>query len=198
MEQLLFIDKVPGDKTSFEKKERSVAYNAGVDPNELMFIMDFETAGTFSPTAKNPGSSAIGLIGFLQSTAIDLGTTTEELSKMTATEQLTYVEKYLIKTKYQKGAMQDFVDVYLAVLYPAAIGKDDTYRFPSSMTFANPIFDLNKDKILTKEELRRFLEGRIYQTVPSAYYDVFFKKKELFCNLLKGRFSDSSQLPYSL
>lgn len=199
MQELLFLNKVQGDRNAFEKKVKSIAFNIGIDPNELMFIMDFETAGTFSPSIKNPGSSATGLIGFLDSTARDLGTTVEELRKMSALKQLSYVEKYFLKQKYRHGAPKDFVDTYLAVLYPISTTKDDSYRFPSDVVFSNPIFDLNKDKILTKGELRKFLEQRVYQTVPTQYYDIFFKKKELFCSHIKRRFLEQSQsLSFSL
>jgi hypothetical protein len=58
--------------------------------------MAFETGGTFSPSQKNAaGSSVIGLIQFMSTTAKNLGTSTSELAKMTAVEQLNYVEKYL-------------------------------------------------------------------------------------------------------
>jgi hypothetical protein len=109
----------------FRSKAAQVAKNLGMDINHLMTIMAFETAGSFSPSQKNgAGSSAIGLIQFMKSTAKNLGTTTTALSKMTAVEQLDYVEKYL---SAYKGKLNTLEDAYMAVLYPAAVGKDPSY-----------------------------------------------------------------------
>jgi hypothetical protein len=49
-----------------------------------MACMAFEKGETFSPCVKNPGSSATGLIQFMSSTAKSLGTTTNDLCKMSA------------------------------------------------------------------------------------------------------------------
>lgn len=66
----------------------------GINPDHLLNVMAVETAGTFNPAAKNPNSTASGLIQFMADTARDLGTTTAALRKMTATQQLDYVFKY--------------------------------------------------------------------------------------------------------
>ena len=65
-----------------------------------MACMAWESGETFSPTIRNgAGSSMIGLIHFMPTTAKSLGTSTEALSKMTAVEQLDYVENTLNLTK---------------------------------------------------------------------------------------------------
>jgi hypothetical protein len=43
---------------------------------------------------------------------------------MTAEAQLDYVEKYF---KPQSGKLNTLVDVYMAILYPAVIGKPSDY-----------------------------------------------------------------------
>jgi len=65
-----------------------------INPDHLLNVMAVETAGSFNPAAKNPNSTASGLIQFMAATARDLGTTTAELRKMSATQQLDYVFKY--------------------------------------------------------------------------------------------------------
>jgi hypothetical protein len=83
--------------------------------------MSFETGGTFDPSVKNrAGSGATGLIQFMPETAQALGTTTEELARMTPEQQLEYVEKYLAPYKGKLGNLQD---AYMAVLSPRAIGQ---------------------------------------------------------------------------
>jgi tape measure domain-containing protein len=69
----------------------------GINPDDLLNVMAVETAGSFNPAAKNPNSSASGLIQFMAATAQALGTTTEALRKMSATQQLDYVFKYFDK-----------------------------------------------------------------------------------------------------
>lgn len=110
----------------FKAKVIAIAKGLAVDPNWLMAVMAYETGKhKFSPEAQNPKSSATGLIQFLEDTAKKLGTTTKQLSRMTAVQQLDYVKKY-----YEKAAskpIRNLGDAYLAVLWPAAIGFPDTY-----------------------------------------------------------------------
>lgn len=109
----------------FRAKVTSIAKGLSLDPNWLMAVMAWETGKTFSPAARNPGSSATGLIQFLQSTAMALGTTTSQLARMSAVEQLDYVEKYYKATPASR--IHNLGDAYLAVLFPVAIGRPDSY-----------------------------------------------------------------------
>ena len=95
-----------------------------------MAIMAFETKGSFSPSVQNAaGSSATGLIQFTSATAVGLGTTTTALKRMTAVEQLDYVYKYF---QPYASRCKTLSDTYMAVLYPAAMGKADNYILFSS------------------------------------------------------------------
>lgn len=109
---------------AFRVKVREVGANLGIDPNWLMAVMGFETGYTFNPAVRNPGSSATGLIQFIESTARGLGTTTAQLARMTAVQQLDFVEAY-----YQPYAsrVRNLGDAYLAVLFPLAIGRPDSF-----------------------------------------------------------------------
>lgn len=110
---------------AFRAKVTAISKNLSLQPNWLMAVMGFETGYTFSPTARNPGSSATGLIQLIESTAVGLGTTTAKLARMTAVEQLDYVEKYYEATPASR--IHNLGDAYLAVLWPPAIGRPDTY-----------------------------------------------------------------------
>jgi hypothetical protein len=111
----------PGLSPAFLQKTQEVAGRLGMKPDDLLRIMHFETGGTLSPSQVNQaGSGATGLIQFMPETAKSLGTTTQDLAKMTPEAQLDYVEKYL--TPY-KGKLGSFDQAYLAVLNPAAMGQ---------------------------------------------------------------------------
>lgn len=75
-----------------------VAKNIGVSPNDLAAVMSFETSGTFSPSIKNPKSSATGLIQFMKGTGGTkgkyYGMSREKFAGLSFDEQMTYVERY--------------------------------------------------------------------------------------------------------
>ena len=106
-------------------------------------LINFETGKTFSPSVKNPTSSASGLIQFMEATARDLGTTTAALRAMTFKQQLVYVDKYLnkngrgfINKKYPPNFTQ--LDLFMQIFYPAAMYKGPNYTFNQTVQNANP------------------------------------------------------------
>lgn len=107
------------------------------DPGYLADLINYETAGTWSPSIRNPKSTATGLIQFLESTAKRLGTTTDALAAMTAVQQMTYVQAYLEAVAKTYGPLSAESDLYMAVFYPAAIGQGLDYSFGSSVTAVN-------------------------------------------------------------
>ena len=122
--------------------------------------MDFETGGTFDPALRNAaGSGATGLIQIMPSTAEGLGTTTQELASMSRVQQLTYVEQYLKNAGVKAGA--SLSDLYMAVLFPAAIGKSDNFvlfgrgamsGYQDRAYTQNIGLDSNNDGSITKAE----------------------------------------------
>lgn len=127
----------------------------GVPVDYLMAVIAFESAETFSPSIRNAaGSGATGLIQFMPATARGLGTTTESLSLMTAEDQINYVYRYLLP---YKGRMHTLADVYMAVLWPAAVGKPDESplwsRASHPTTYRqNAGLDVDGDGIILKRE----------------------------------------------
>lgn len=126
----------------------------------LMTGMAFETGRTFDPAKKNAaGSSGTGLIQFMRYTAVDLGTTVEALAKMTAEDQLNYVYKYFLP---YKGRLNSLGDVYLAILYPKAIGKDADWVMWKKGTLAyeqNKGLDKDKDCDIERQEVIKTIEA---------------------------------------
>lgn len=176
----LFSNKVSPE---FIFDTREISNKLGGSVTDLLFVMDYETAGTFSPSIQHPGSKATGLIGFLPSTAIGLGTTVEELAKKSAIQQLPYVYEYL---KPYRGKMVDVYSTYLAVLYPAALGKPDNYVFPKSVVSSNSSFFKTGS---TMSDFKKGIQALIYERVPVAYHDELIKKKEVFFRYTTERLS---------
>jgi hypothetical protein len=148
----------------FRDRVRWIGQSLGVNPDYLMACMAWESAETFSPSVKNAaGSGATGLIQFMPSTAIALGTSTAKLAKMSAEDQLNYVYKYF---RPYAGKLSNLGDVYMAILWPRGVGKDDSYvlweQGKSPTTFRqNAGLDLNKDKKITRKECLKKIEEKL-------------------------------------
>ncbi len=108
------------EKTSpaFRRKVVEIAGRLKLDPNWLTSVMAFESG--FNPQAVNKYSGATGLIQWVGPTARQFGTSTDELLRMDALEQLDYVEKYFASFG---GRIRRLQDAYFAVFCPALLGK---------------------------------------------------------------------------
>jgi hypothetical protein len=147
------------DDIGFLNAVGGAAGRLGIDAKDLLQSISFETVGTFSTTIKNPNGSATGLIQFIESTAKDLGTSTAMLKNMSRTEQMAYVEKYLAP---YKGKMKNLGDVYMAIHWPAGIGKGDDYvmyKDGSDEYASNKNLDVNGDGTVTRAETLARLNG---------------------------------------
>ncbi|MCS4300627.1 L,D-transpeptidase family protein [Chryseobacterium sp. BIGb0232] len=132
--------------------------NYMVMANNLMACMAWETGESFSPSAKNPKSTATGLIQFMADTAKDLGTTTSALAKMTAVKQLDYVKKYFENIRNKD---YEFVDFYLRILFPASMGKSDEH-----VVFSRDGEGLNKGDRNYKERINAYGVNSGFDTNP--------------------------------
>jgi hypothetical protein len=97
------------------------------------------------------------LIQFMDATARGLNTTTEALAAMSAVEQLDYVSRYF---QPYAGKLHSLSDNYMAILWPAAIGKPETsIIFPpgSRAYLANRGLDVNHDNAVSKAEAAAFV-----------------------------------------
>lgn len=136
-----------------------VAKAVGAHPYDLANLIRFESGGSFSPSKKNPRSGAVGLIQFYPGlTKSFLGISVDELSKMTALQQMDYVELYLNK-KRGKRLLDTPQKLYMAVFYPAAMSWPLTKQFPASVTSDN-------DNIYTVADYIRFVDK--YAALPAS------------------------------
>ena len=142
---------------AFRRKAVDICLKLGADPDHLMACMAFESGETFSPSIRNAaGSGAVGLIQFMPATAQALRTTTDKLAAMSAVKQLDYVELYF---KPKAGKLKTLEDLYMAILWPAAVGKRLDYvlfaksdpKYPKRY-IQNAGLDFNKDGVITKAE----------------------------------------------
>lgn len=156
IEAIKFLANKYGLTDNFLSKNAELAAWLNVNPEHLLTVYYIESR--FNPKAVNPLSNATGIIQWMPSTAQWLGTTTSYLKTLTAEQQLDWVKKYMAP---YKGRMKNIADVYLAVFFPAAIGKPDNYVLQTSSLSAeriakwNPAYDLNKDNKLTKGEVKQ-------------------------------------------
>lgn len=157
---LAFEEYVKENKEEFIDKVINISGELGIDPNWLMFVMWFESR--LNPKAVNPISGATGLIQFMPSTARSLGTTTDVLKRMNNVQQLDYVLAYL---RPYKGMMKHWIDVYLAVFYPKAIGNPNFVITSDIVAKQNKIFDLNRDLDITVKEI----ETALRSSMPEKY-----------------------------
>ncbi|MCH7328961.1 hypothetical protein [Acinetobacter modestus] len=137
------------------KKIAEVANRIGVEPNDLAAIISFETGGTFSPKAKNPDSSATGLIQFMGKNASKSGNynngtyygmTRDQFSNLSFDEQMGYVEKYYKDRGFDGKSKRSIADAYTAV---TGYG----YKQGSSQYDLNPLWDTNNNKVIEKGEM---------------------------------------------
>ncbi|MBP0902396.1 hypothetical protein ACFSKN_02110 [Mariniflexile gromovii] len=170
---ILFQEKVDA---AFIAKAQEVADKLGIELNWLMAVIELETAGTFDPAITN-SLGYTGLIQFGKQAADRIGTTQDKLRQMTAVQQLDYVYKYYV---IYKSKLKSYVDLYIATLFPVALGKPNDFVLQTStlsaerVAKANPLFDLNKDSKITVGEIEQKLLNRI----PSSFKDDLKKK---FC-----------------
>ncbi len=140
----------------FVKEVHAMAARLGVKPEWILATMKNESR--MDPAIRNKNGGATGLIQFMPATAKALGTSTDALAKMSATEQLKYVEKFYAPFK---GKLKSGTDLYLATFWPAAVGKADTYKIGGAeVARVNPAFDLNKNGQITAGEFRDYYQRR--------------------------------------
>lgn len=132
------------------QKILEMAGRLGVSYQDLISLIQFESG--FDPFAKNPNSSARGLIQFTDSTARTLGFDDSfhlVSSHPTVEDQLQVVEEYLSRFY----PFRDKQDLYMSVFYPKFRKVDPDTVFPMYVRQANP-------GIITVSDYVEFVEGK--------------------------------------
>ncbi len=175
---------------AFRKKVVQIAKNIGLPQekyegaNWLMAIMALETQKSFNPSKQNRFGYT-GLIQLGEDVASRLGTTTSALKRMSAVNQLDYVEKYFSLKEFN-GKLNTLTDLYLAVLYPTACGHGKEKEFIVLKNRAyknNPLFFKEKDERDKNGKAKAKENGKTYvweiEEVIYQLYKEGIKWKEL-------------------
>jgi hypothetical protein len=165
------IDRLTGSDLAAMKR---TADALGVPVDSLATIISIESR--FSPAAVNRLSNATGLIGFMPSTALSLGTTVEALRNMTFQEQLPFVERFYKGNRCT--GFQDVGELYVCTFCPALLGtpdsnvvarKDEPSRGPcgteSKVYSQNSGLDKDKDDMITAGDVRNVARNRLSAAV---------------------------------
>lgn len=144
-----------------------VALRLGTRPEWLDALINFETRGTYSPSIKNPLSSARGLIQVIDSTARSDFGVADSLTLVTMypdfdSQMENVVYPYL--AKYAPfGTKQE---LYMAVFYPAYRSVDPQTEFPASVQAVNPGIRKVQDYIDFVDAKIKTGELRISKVIP--------------------------------
>lgn len=145
----------------FRSALAEMSLGLGLDPSYVAAVMAVETGRTFSPSIQNPFTDAVGLIQFMPATARAMGTSVDDLKRMSAVQQLPWVARFF--RPYLSRIRPDVPgDYYLAVFYPAAIG-----RSPDSVIYArgetgytqNPGLDRDGDGYIRVSDVTATVDG---------------------------------------
>lgn len=175
----------PSGKFTKDKAESiaRVAKNIGVDPNHLAAVISFETGGSFSPAAKNPRSSATGLIQFMKGSGGTkgkyYGMSRDQFASLSFDDQMKYVEKYYKDRdkRFRPGNEKNnsVGDVYGAVTGYGYKKGTEAYRL-------NSVWDSNNNDVVEKGEMVQNPDFKRHQ---KGYFD----------NVSKGATQAQSTMP---
>lgn len=143
--------------TEFMNKINAFASEKEIKASDLLAVMASESG--FDPAAKNDITGATGLIQFTPKTAKWLGTSTEDLSKMTRSEQFEYVKKFFDKSGgLKKGATAG--DIYAQIYLPSRKNNDILAKKDEAYYENNKPFDIGNKGYITKEDLQKRAEKK--------------------------------------
>jgi len=175
----------------FIKEVEKIAERLKTKPEYLLAAMSFETGGTFDPAKRN-GIGATGLIQFIKPTAKNLGTTTDELARMTSVEQLAFVEKYL---KPFKDKLDSLEAVYTSILSGAPKKPDDVLFRAGTLAYKLNPLDWNRDGRITAREATTIVGARLFggvKAVQQKLLELGFVPENLHGGFADGRWGEDT------
>lgn len=175
----------------FIKAVEKMAERLDSKPEYFLAAMSFETGGTFSPSIQN-GIGATGLIQFLKPTAKGLGTTTDDLKKMSAVKQLEYVEKYFAGFK---GKVGNVIAVYTAILSGSPKKAEDVLFKAGTPAYKMNPLDWNNDGKITAAEATTIVAARLFggvKIVQQKLLELGFVPVDLQAGFADGRWGSNT------
>jgi hypothetical protein len=136
-------------------KIKEIAQKIGTRPEWLDALINFETAGTYSPKIKNPYSSARGLIQITDAAAQNIFRASGSLELVNKypdfySQMDNVVLPYFLHRKRYYNNNRPFdtkQSLFMAVFYPTYINKPVNTQFPDSVKNVNPGIDTIGDYI---------------------------------------------------
>lgn len=139
----------------------------------VMACMAFETGGSFDPAIRNrAGSSGTGLIQFMHSTAIWIGTSLDALAGMTAVAQLEWVAAYFERFPALLDRDITLSDLYMAILMPRYIGEPDSvviFSTPAEIQ-ENAGLEVGGNPRITKGEATAHVQAMLDRGMQPGYF----------------------------
>jgi len=114
---------IEGDKP-FLKAIKDLSEKRGINQSELLGLIASESS--FDPKAVNKDTGATGLIQFMPEVAESLGTTTDEIQKMSRAEQVKLIDKYFDMNKLPDNPTAG--QLKTNILMPAYTDKSDDFE----------------------------------------------------------------------
>ena len=142
------------DASRFKQTITGMADRLGCNADHLMMCFYFESRlNPHYQTSKNGGT---GLIQLSVPDIYKLGSTPFRFMKISGTEQLLFIEKYL---QPHKGRMTTLIDTYMACFYQDGVATSDSFyfRMPLRYKTANRIFPLRNNNRVQKWEVDKAL-----------------------------------------
>lgn len=158
-----YLTKQAFRETTFEPALLKLCKAWRIRPNDLLKLLTIES--NLDPSAINPSSGASGLFQLMPSSAQALNIDLFAFRMFSATAQIKVLERYWRQLGFKEGDFRNVYDLYLSIFFPAAVGKDDNYTLEaknlsaSKVATANPLFDLNKDKIIQRYEVKKYVDS---------------------------------------
>lgn len=132
-------------------KIEEVAQTIGTNAEWLDALINFETGGTYSPTIKNPMSSARGLIQITDGAARDIGfdSSLDAVNRYpTFNAQMdNVVLPYFVMQINRHGPLDTKQRLYMSVFYPAYMDNPPDTTFSDSIRAVNPGIDTVQDYV---------------------------------------------------
>lgn len=134
----------------------------------LMACMAFETGETFRADVRNAaGSGAVGLIQFMPATLKAMGLVPIDVERMTPTQQLSVVHRYL---QVYRHRIKTLPDLYMSILLPKYIGSPaGEILISGGVAYRqNAGLDKNSDGKITKAEASARIEAKLSKGMTPA------------------------------
>lgn len=155
------------ERSQFESDVKQFASKHSFPFEWLLFIMDFETGHTLSPSITNY-AGYVGLIQFGAGAMQTLNVTREELKSLSQLQQLQYVFKYFEYwfNVLNISSFKNIADLYLIVLYPKYAKAQDA----TPLVMPQQASVLYSGGVISKNSINSFFNSNYYYNKTRSFF----------------------------